>query len=918
MPLKSRALRILVGAVIAVIVLLVGIRLVVGFYTDILWYGEVGYLNTFWTRFWLGIGVRGVAALVGGAIVFLNLWLVVRRLGPVRVRRRYANIEIAEQVPRRYIMAIAVSIAVLGGWWLASLQYDDAAVLGAVSWLRRVQWGITDPLHGRDIAFYVYSLPFLRDLLAFATLVLLWSAVLVTLGHVLGGGIRLEENRVALAQPATLHLAALGGILLALFGARYWLSTYLLVVDGTGVARSLGYTDVHARLPAFRAMAALSVAAGVSLYYGARRRSLVPPVVGLGALLLGGLVLGALYPSLVQRFHVEPNELNREARYIGWHLEFTRRAYALEDIQRQPFPYRREADLDPDLVEPLLARLPLWDTEPLHRAFNEVQSLRPYYWFPDVDFDRYGPAGQEQQVVVGVREFQPEGLEPASRTWQSLHLNPLYIRGAGAVIAPARPTAEGRGTHELWVRNIEPIERHAQAPDELHLERSSIFFGETMEGYVVVIPGRDGQFTGQAGFDYPRGIPLSSFLRVLAFAWRFGDETLLFAREITPDSRLIFRRPVRERVRHIVPFLVWDNDPVAVVYEGRVVWLLDGYTISNSYPLARQTALGRVRTRYLRNSVKAAVDAVTGNVAFYAMDVDDPILATYGRIFPELFRPLETMPAGLQRHLRYPEAALLTQVEVLEEYHLERVEAFYAGQDVWQRPQQAAPRGGVRPYRPVRALMPVPGGAGLEYVSAMPYIARGRQNMTAILVARNDAPAYGDLTLVEFPRDQQVPGPGQVQAMIEQDPIIAPELSLLRQRGSAVEMGKLRVLPLDSSVLYVQPIFLSADENPIPEIWGIVVSDGREVALGTSLAGAVGRLDLAARLVGGVQVAEPDADRPPTTLPGMGTWPRQALDLLERADQRLRTGDWAGYGRVMDELRALLEELNTQSVPQEG
>jgi uncharacterized protein len=433
----------------------------------------------------------------------------------------------------------------------------------------------------------------------------------------------------------------------------------------------------------------------------------------------------------------------------------------------------------------------------------------------------------------------------------------------------------------------------------------------------VVIPGRDGDFTGQAGFDYPRGIPLSSFLRVAAFAWRFGDETLLFAREITPDSRLVFRRPIRERVREIAPFLLWDEDPLPVLFEGRIVWLLDGYTFSSTYPLARPVTLGRTRTRYLRNSVKAAIDAVTGAVAIYQLDAADPILATYGRVFPGLFQPLDAMPEGLRRHLRYPELALLAQSEILQEYHLERVEAFYAGQNVWQRPQQATPRGGLRAYRPVRGLMPVPMEPGVEYLGAVPYIARGRQNMTALLLVRNDEPRYGELTLLEFPRDEQVPGPAQVQAMIEQDPVIAPELSLLRQRGSHIDMGKLRVLPLDSAVLYVQPFFLSADENPIPELWGIVVSDGRGISIGPSLQAAVAGLDRRAR-----PPMAPDAPaREPVrglTVPEADRWPRQALEIIERADNRLRAGDWAGYGRAMDELRALLEGLNRETTRPEG
>jgi uncharacterized protein len=898
--MRSRALRILAVVVAALVVMVIVTRAAVSFYTELLWYDEVGYLDTFWRRIWMVLGVRGAVAVVGAAALLGNLWLVARHLGPVRVRRRYGDLEIAEKVPPRYITMVMAVVGILGGWWLAELQFGEVAALGVMRWLRAESWGLADPMFGRDMAFYVFTLPFLRSLLGFAFLVTLWSAVLVALGHVLGGGIRWDQNRLRMAPAPRLHLAGLVGVLFVLFGVRYWLATYLLAVEGSGVGGSMGYTDVHARLFAYRVLALLALAAGAALVLGAWRNSLWPPVLGVAALLLGGVLLGAVYPAVVQRFQVEPNELAREAPYIAWHLESTRRAFGLDDLRRQRFPYSRDAELEPDRLVGLYGSLPLWDTEPLLRAFNGVQSLFPYYWFPDADFDRYGPAGEERQVVVAVREFNPEGLEPGSRTWQSLHLNPRFIRGRGAVVAPARPTIEGRGTHELWLGNMDPIQTHVLAPDALRLDESSVFFGETMEGYVVVIPGRDGEFTGQPGVDYPRGIPLSSFARVFAFAWRFADETLLFAREVTTDSRLVFRRSVRERVDRIAPFVVWDSDALPVIFQRRIVWLLDGYTVSDSYPLARPAALGRGEVRYLRNSVKGVVDAVTGTVTLYRLDDQDPILATYGRMFPELFRPLASMPAELQRHLRYPELALRIQSDILEEYHLERVEAFYAGENVWERPPQAAPGGGLRPAQPIRALMPLPMQDTVAYLAAIPYIARGRQNMTALLVARNDAARYGELTLLEFPRDLQVDGPGLVQAKIEQDPVIAPELTLLRQRGSNIDMGKMRIIPLDSTVLYVQPFFLSAEQNPIPELWGVVTSDGRNIAIGSSLQASVAGLRR--------EEAAPAPARPGG--PGPETWPRHALDLLERAEARLRAGDWAGYGRLIEELRTFLEGVN--------
>lgn len=900
--------RLVLIAALALLVLLVLGRVAAGFYTDLLWYAELGYQSTFLRRLGIGLGVRGVAALVGAAVVFLNLWFVARHLGPVRVRRRYGNIEIAERIPRRHVIAVGTLVAVLGGWWLAQLQFSDSAALAVAAWARHVPFQVADPFFGHDAAFYVFTLPVLLRGVDFLILTTVWSLALVALGHVLVGGIRWEENRLQLNRPPRLHLAALLASMILLLGVRYWIDRYMLVVDGTGIGGALGYTDAEARLPAHWVMAGLAVVAAGLLVRGAWRASLVPPVVGLGALLLGAVLAGSVWPTVVQTFRVEPNELSREAPFIRWHMAFTRAGYGLEDLERQRFPYDPAATPRPERLEPLLARLPLWDPAPLRQTFNQRQSLRRYYHFPDVDYDRYGPPGDERQVGVGVREFSAEGLEDSDPTWQSLRLNPEYIRGLGAVVAPAHRSGND-GAPILWLRNIRPVVREAGGPAGLELNRPSVYFGESMEGYAVVVPGRDSAFTGEPGVDYPGGVPLSSFARVLAFAWRFGDQNLLFSGDVTRESRLIFRRSISERVDEIMPFVLWDSDPLPVVHGSRIVWLLDGYTDSETYPLSRALTMGSTRVRYLRNSVKAAVDAITGEVRFYVLDEDEPVLATYRRLFPALFRPLGAMPAELRRHLRYPELALLAHAEILQEYHVDRPEAFYAGQDVWARPQESAPSGGMVPYRPTYAMMPAPMSEDLEYLATVPFIASSRQNMTGLLVARNDPERYGELTLVAFPEDLQVPGPGQVQAMIEQDPVISPELSFLRQRGSGVDMGHLRVLPLDSSVLYVQPLFLSAEENPIPELWSVVVSDGQAVVMGRDFASAVAGLDVPVD----VDVA-PRRPTAPTEGPG---WSARALDLLDRAEDRLRQGDWAGYGQLLDELRRVLEEAE-RGLPGEG
>src|SRR5690606_19528350 len=443
----------------------------------------------------------------------------------------------------------------------------------------------------------------------------------------------------------------------------------------------------HARLPARNAMAFLSVVTAGALLYGAWRRSWLPASISTGALVLGAVLAGFLYPALVQKFQVEPNQFAKESTYIRWNIDFTRRAFDLHRIERRRFPYRAGTIPPWEELEPFVAALPLWDLEPLRAVYNQTQSILGYYHFPGVDYDRYGPpGGTRTQVAIAVREFNGRGLPPAAQTWQTLRLNPTYIAGVGAVVTPAS-LISGRGEPVLWLGDLNPVVRDPAAPPAIDLTHPRVFVGETMPGYVVLIPGRDGALTGVPGQDFPEGIPLRPLHRLLAFAWRFGEVNLLFSGELTADSRILFRRSIDERIRAIAPFLYWDPDPYPVIHRGRIVWIVDGYTASASFPLSRSVTIpGLGSTRYLRNSVKATVDALTGAVTLYAADDADPILATYRRVFPGLFQPLDAMSPELRAHLRYPALFLRAQAAVLEEYHIDDAGAFYAGQDVWQVP----------------------------------------------------------------------------------------------------------------------------------------------------------------------------------------------------------------------------------------
>src|SRR5690606_28552577 len=499
------------------------------------------------------------------------------------------------------------------------------------------------------------------------------------IGYALVGAVRVRGSRFEVDDRPRVQFAILVAGMLAVFGARLLLGRYELLLGGGGFGGTIGYTDVHARLPARLILGLLAFASAASLLYGALRRTWGPPVMAVGVFLLAAAGMGVVYPAVVQKVQVEPNQLASEVDYIRWNMEFTRRAYGLDDMERRSFRYRR-ADADAwTRATPALAELPLWDLPQLQTLFNEIEGRQRYYTFPALDYDRYETASGTEQVAIGVREFAPEHLPANSQTWQTIHLSPMGTRGFGAVVAPAAEKL--RGDPVYWLSDVQPVQRHPSAPLSLELREPSVYFGETMSEYAIVghsmrASGAESDIGGAAA-PMPHvatGVPLSSFARILAFAVRFGEQNLLFARELGDTSRLLFRRSVDERVAELAPFLLWDGDAQPVIANGRILWILDGYTASSNFPLARPDTLEIGVLRYLRSSVKATVDAVSGEVRMYAVGDIDPILRTYRRIFPGLVRDEAEMPPFVREHLRYPQLLFRVQADILEEYHLERPE----------------------------------------------------------------------------------------------------------------------------------------------------------------------------------------------------------------------------------------------------
>jgi uncharacterized membrane protein (UPF0182 family) len=691
-----------------------------------------------------------------------------------------------------------------------------------------------------------------------------------------------------------MHTVLLFATMLLLLGLRFWVGRYGVLLSGTGINGGVGYTDVHARLPGERIVAILCLLTAVAVVYSALRNRALPAIVSGVGMIVGAIAFGWAYPAFVQKFRVDPNEFAFEEPYIRWNIDFTRLAFGLDAVQRASYDYKRP-DANPDAITEELRLAPIWDSEQLQTVYNQVQPIFPYYHFNDVDKDRYGT----QQVAISVREVITTRISENARTWQNIHFDPLYIRGAAAVVSPATVLTEGEPPY--WLSNFNPVERAPDTPPEINLAEPSVYFGETMNEFAVI--------RERTQLAVPQtAIPLSNYARVIAFAWRFADKNLLFTGGLVDQSHMLFRRTITERVRALAPFIVWDTDPYPVINRGRIVWLIDGYTASHAFPISRSIELEGVggNVRYLRNSVKATIDAVSGAVTMYRYDAADPVLRTYANAFPTLFRPGEQMPEDLRAHIRYPVVYLREQAQVLGQYHLTDADDFYRGEDVWQLPVTGESTGSESlEFSPVYQMMHLPGDTALSYVLAAPFIARQRRNMTAFLVVQNNPDRYGELTLYELPRNQFIPGPGQVETLIEQDPEIAQALALWRQRSSTVALGRPRVMPIDSGFIYLIPLFLSAQGSQIPELQRLIVSDGTRVDMAETLEDAV------AGVFGGRSApAQPVSA---TAAPAATTAPRpqsnvsqRALQLLEQAERALRNGDYAGFGRYMNELRQYL------------
>jgi uncharacterized protein len=899
-----------VPLILAAIVLVVGLillGLIGDFLVDWAWFSALGYAGVFWTVLAAKGALFSVVLAASFVVLWINAWLAVRRAGrhgPMHRRvLEWQSVgartipDLMEALERRVpLSAVIVAVALVVSLLIAAGEIGNWDLL--LRFVNQVPYGQSDPVYGKDVGFYLFSLPayvaaknWMLATLACATI----FAAAIYWAH---GDIELTDQRRFFSGEALAHGSALLGIFFLIKAWSYDLDRFLLLYGDNGVVVGASYTDVAVELPVLWLLIGLGGVGALTCFANVRARR--SALLAAAAILVFGasIVLGALLPAIFQRVYVKPNELELERPYIERNIALTQQAYNLHQITAKSFAVEQNLNFGTVENNPAtIDNIRLWDWQPLMDTLAQMQEIRTYYRFNDVDVDRYWLGGSYQAVMLAARELDPSLLPPNAQTWVNRHV--LFTHGYGVVMNPVtRKNPEGLPI--FYLQNIPPVATGGPA-----IEQPRIYFGERSDDYVIVngtsseFDYPNGQNNVYARYDGTGGVAIGGIVWRVLFAWYFEDLNILLTGYIGPESRILFRRAIQQRVRTIAPFLALDHDPYIVIADGRLFWMQDAYTTSDYFPYAppaRNSGLN-----YIRNSVKIVIDAYDGTVNFYLADASDAIAATYARIFPGLLKPLSAMSAGLKQHIRYPEDLFLIQARIYRAYHMNRPEVFYNREDLWQFPRQpGSPAATMIPYY---IIMRLPGEAKAQFFLMLPMVPSQRQNMIAWLAARCDAPEYGKLIVYEFPKDKLVYGPFQIEAMINQNTEISRQLSLWNQLGSRVIRGHLIVIPIEHSILYVSPLYLRAETGQLPELKRVIAAYGDRVVMEETLDEA-----LAALFNQPSPSSGRTAPRPPATT-AESDQAREALAIYGEAIEHLKAGDWAGFGSTLDKLRSALEQM---------
>ena len=918
-------LPIAIGVLVAIGVALVSVS---GFYADWLWFKSVNFTSVWSTLLLTKIGLFVVAGLITAALILLNIIIAYKRRPlyvPMTVEvdnlERYrAQIE---PIKRWVILGLAVALFYFAGTsgsllWSTWLLFKNST-----------PFGTTDPQFNMDISFFAFRLPFWQTLIAWAISTLVLSIISSSVVHYLYGGIRLQvrEDRTTVAARVQLSVL-LGGVVL-LKAVAYWFDRYALALKESKLITGLTYTDVNAVLPAKAILAAIAVLCSLLFFANIVRRSWVLPAAGTALLVISSVLIAGIYPGAIQQFQVKPSESSKEAPYIQRNIDATRTAYGLDDVQIDDYQATLTASagqLADDAAT--IANIRLMDPNVLSATFRQLQQIKPYYAFPEsLDFDRYTIDGVKRDVVVAVRELNIDGNP--SRNWINDHL--VYTHGFGFVAAYAN-ARDADGKPSFAVGDLPPTKGLGDFEPR-------IYFGENVPDYSIIGGVKtdspvefdypdDASANGQKNYTYKGtgGVPVGSLINKLVFALKYQEQKLLLSSLINKDSKILFERNPRERVAKVAPWLTLDGDPYPAIIGGKVLWIIDGYTTSAGYPYSKQISLSSATNdaltanssavtaqrnqsvNYLRNSVKATVDAYDGTVTLYQWDEKDPVLATWSKAFPGTVTPKSKISKDLMSHIRYPEDMFRVQREILSSYHVQTAAAFYGGQDFWRVPRDPSTFGanaGAQP--PYYLTLQMPGDKKPEFALTTPFVPRGgRENLSAFAVVNSDAgPNYGKIKVLQLPRSTNIAGPSQVASNFEAKPEVANSLSLLRRGGSDVVLGNLLTLPVGGGLLYVQPVYVRATANSAayPLLQKVLVSFGDQIGYGDTLKGA---LDQVFGGNSGTTAVSGSTTTTGTTNNSLASALASAKQALADGQAALANGDFAAYGLAQDRLKSAI------------
>jgi uncharacterized membrane protein (UPF0182 family) len=886
-------------------------------YTDWLWFGELGY------QFVLATMLRSQGTLFTIVFVSMLVWL--------SLNLRVAVASLSDSRPS-YTTPEGFHIALPGRRQFTTIANVVAALIALLAglyaagewniwmaWRNAVPFGEADPLLGRDVSFYVFTLPFLQLVRSLLQLAIVTAAIASGAIYFISGSLvsAFPVTTLSLSGPARRHLALLGAAFLLVLAFGAWMQQAEYLVPATNTAGAM-YTDVHARMPASLVlMAVCIVGAGLAVLQALTdRRWPIPAAIGLYLLVSFG---GGIYASLLQRIAVSPNEQARETPYIRNNIQATRRAFALDTVEkRQISGEARLSRADIDRNTATLQNVRLWDHQPLLQTFSQLQEIRTYYDFASIDNDRYVINGALRQVMLSGREVNSESLP--NRTWVNERLT--FTHGYGLTLGPVNQVTS-QGLPVLFIRDMPPVTTAG-----LNVDEPSIYFGERSNDYVIVR-------TNAREFHYPRengdvdtryegsgGVPIGSLGRQILFALRFASYDIILSDAVTSESRILFNRRIADRLQALAgDFLEFDQDPYLALVDGRLYWLCDAYTTSGRYPYSTRSTATAGRINYIRNSVKFVIDAYNGTTTAYLSDDKDPIAATYARIFPTLFKPMSAMPAGLRAHVRYPEDIFAVQSRMYATFHMTDPATFYKREDQWEIPViEETPDGGGTAMQPYYTIMRLPGERDPEFIQMLPFTPRSKDNLAAWLVARSDGDQYGRLGVFEFPKQSLIYGPKQIVGRINQDQTISPQITLWNQQGSQVIWGTMMVIPIEESLIYVRPLYLRAQGGRIPELTRVIVAYEDRIVMEPTLEASI------ARLFGGqapappsipeegerTTAAPPSAPPPGTPAPAAAGTRELTADARAHYDRAIaaqRAGDWAKYGEEIRLLGEVLERM---------